>query len=59
MSVVIRNQENRRVHSSTGFPLVDGMGVVIVRDRRILPTRRKSRYGLEDFKVILSKMADS
>jgi hypothetical protein len=38
------------------FPLVDCDGVLVARDRRQLPVRRKPVYGFEDLKVILSKM---
>ena len=59
MSVVVRGRTSRRVRTPIRFPLVDDSGRVIERDRRVLPTRRKSRYGLEDFKAILAKMTDT
>jgi hypothetical protein len=39
------------------FPMEDCQGVVVIQDRRRLPDRRKEKYGIDDLKVILSKMA--
>lgn len=57
MHLVIRSHESRRTDSSVRFPVVDSDGVYVLKDRRVLPNRRKSRYGLNDLKVILSKMS--
>jgi hypothetical protein len=57
MNLVIRHYEGRRSNSPVTFPVVDSEGVIVLRDRRVLANRRKARYGLDDLKVILSKMA--
>ena len=39
------------------FPLRDSHGMLVVADRRKLPDRRKSHYGIDDLRVILTKMS--
>jgi hypothetical protein len=41
------------------FPLEDSQGVIVIQDRRRLSDRRKEIYGIDDLKVILSKMASN
>ena len=40
----------------TEFPLTDSQGLLVIQDRREIPDRRKAEHGLNDLKVILSKM---
>ena len=42
---------------SAEFPLTDSQGLLVAQDRREIPDRRKTVYGRNDLKVILSKMA--
>lgn len=58
MTLVIRQKGSRRLGLPVEFPLEDGYGLLVIQDRRRLQDRRKAKYGLEDLRVILSKMAD-
>jgi hypothetical protein len=57
MGVVIRQKGSRRFDLPVEFPLEDSQGVFVIQNRRRLPDRRKTECGLDDLKVILSKMA--
>jgi hypothetical protein len=59
VKLIVRQKGNRRLDERVEFPLTDNQGVVVIHERRRLPDRRKARYGLEDLKVILSKMAEN
>ena len=59
MNMIIRQKGGRRFDLPAEFPLEDSQGVSVIQDRRRLPDRRKEKYGLDDLKVILTKMADS
>lgn len=54
---MIRQKGTRRMGLPVEFPLMDGQGVLVLQDRRKIPDRRKTQCGLEDLKVILSKMS--
>jgi len=54
---IVRQKGSRRFDIPVEFPLEDSQGVVVIQDRRRLPDRRKEIYGIDDLKVILSKMA--
>ena len=49
----------RRSNPGAELPLTDDQGIVVLADRRKLHDRRKARCGLEDLKVILSKIAST
>ena len=53
---MIRQKGSRRMGLPVEFPLTDSQGVLVMQDRRKTPDRRKTQCGLEDLKVILSKM---
>ena len=57
MKLVVREKGSRRVELPARFPLIDSQGVLVASDRRQLPDRRKQQYGIDDLKVILSKMS--
>ena len=57
MKLVVREKGSRRMSQPSGFPLIDSQGVLVASDRRLLPDRRKQQYGIDDLKVILSKMS--
>ena len=57
MNTIARQKDRRRSDMPVKFPLQDCPGVVVMQDRRRLPDRRKENYGIDDLKVILSKMA--
>jgi hypothetical protein len=57
MAVIVRQKGYRRFDLPVEFPLQDRQGVVVIQDRRRLPDRRKQKCGIDDLKVILSKMA--
>ena len=57
MNMIIRQKGGRRFGLPAEFPLEDSQGVSVIQDRRRLPDRRKEKYGLDDLKVILTKMA--
>ena len=59
MNLTIRQKGGRRVDLPVEFPLTDSQGIIAIQDRRQLPDRRKAKYGLDDLKVILTKMADN
>ena len=55
----VRQKGSRRFDMTDEFPLEDSQGVIVIKDRRRLPDRRKEIYGIDDLKVILSKMASN
>jgi hypothetical protein len=57
MKLVIRQKGSRRMGLPVKFPLTDSQGALVLQDRRKIPDRRKAQRGLEDLKVILSKMS--
>ena len=57
MDLIIRQRGSRRSDLPVGFPLTDSQGLFVVKDRRRLSDRRKAECGIDDLKVILSKMA--
>ena len=54
--LVVRQKGSRRFGLPVDFPLTDNQGLCVLHDRRQQPDRRKSRYDLEDLKIIFSKM---
>ena len=59
MTLIARQKGSRRFNLPVEFPLTDSREVFVIQDRRRLPDRRKVKYGLDDLKVILSKMSDA
>ena len=59
MNLVVRKKGDRRFELPVEFPLEDSQGVFVIHDRRRLPDRRKAKYGLDDLKVMLAKMAEN
>ena len=57
MKLIIREKGNRRIGMPAEYPLTDSRGLDVIKDRRQLYDRRKEKCGLEDLKVILSKMS--
>ena len=57
--MLVRQKGNRRSDIRANFPLEDSRGTIVIQDRRRLLDRRKEAYGIDDLKVILSKMASS
>jgi hypothetical protein len=57
MKLVVREKGSRRLGLPVEFPLRDSQNILVVRDRRQLPDRRKQQCGIDDLKVILSKMS--
>jgi hypothetical protein len=55
----VRQKGSRRFDMTDEFPLEDSQGVIVIKDRRRLPDRRKEIYDIDDLKVILSKMAST
>jgi len=55
MNLITRQEESRRDGLSVDFPVTDSQGLSIEQDRRRLPDRRRSEYGIADLKVMLSK----
>ena len=58
VKLIARQKVCRRHNIPKAFPLVDGKGVIVINDRRRLHDRRKAKYGLDDLKAILAKMAE-
>jgi hypothetical protein len=54
---IVRKKGDRRFDMPVEFPLEDSQGVIVIHNRRRLPDRRKAERGIDDLKVILSKMA--
>ena len=57
--MLVRQKGSRRSDIRAKFPLEDSRGTIVIQDRRRLLDRRKEAYGIDDLKVILSKMASS
>ena len=58
MTLILRQKNRRRFDMPVVYPLTDCQGIFVNEDRRLLADRRKEKYGLDDLKVILTKMAD-
>ena len=56
-TLIVRQRGSRRFDLPVEFPLMDSQGLFVVKDRRRLSDRRKAKHGIDDLKVILSKMA--
>ena len=56
-TLIIRQKGSRRFDLPVEFPLTDSQGLIVVKDRRRLSDRRKAKHGIDDLKVILSKIA--
>ena len=57
MKLVVRSKDSRRSRPPASFPLRDSHGVLVSADRRKMTDRRKTKYGIDDLRVILSKMS--
>jgi hypothetical protein len=57
MTLIARKKSSHRFDLPVEFPLTDSREVFVIQDRRRLPDRRKAKYGLDDLKIILSKMS--
>ena len=57
MKLVVISRDCRRSQLPASFPLRDSHGVLVSADRRKMPDRRKAQYGIDDLRVILSKMS--
>ena len=59
MGIIVRKKGSRRMGLPVEFPLVDNQGVIVARDRRRLPDRRKVQHGTSDpGATLIKKMAD-
>ena len=58
-NLIVRKKGGRRFNLPVEFPLEDSKGFFVIQDRRRLPDRRKKEYGLDDLKVMLTKMTDN
>jgi hypothetical protein len=56
-TLVVRQRGSRRFDLPVEFPLEDSQGVIMIKNRRRLPDRRKEIYGFDDLKAILSSMS--
>ena len=43
MGIIVRKKGSRRMGLPVEFPLVDNQGVIVAKDRRRLPDRRKAK----------------
>ena len=57
MRLIVRQQGSRRMGLPVEFPFTDGDGVLVVKDRRQQPDRRKPVHDIDDLRVILAKMS--
>jgi hypothetical protein len=51
-----RSRGQRRWGLEASFPLIDGNGVTVIRDRRNMPDRRLANISLDDRLTLLSEM---
>lgn len=58
MPLILRQKTGRRIDLPVEYPLTDYQGTFVIQDRRLLSDRRKAEYGIDDLKVILTKMAE-
>ena len=56
MNLIVRQKGGRRFGLPVEFPLEDSQGISVIQDRRRLPDRRKAEHGIDDLKVMLSKV---
>jgi len=57
MKFIVRGKGTRRWNLPVEFPLVDSDDLLVLRDRRKLPDRRRKAYDLNDFRSLLSNMS--
>jgi hypothetical protein len=58
VTLVVRQKGDRRVDLPVVFPLMDGQGVFVIKDRRQLTDRRKAKDDPDDLMIMLSEMVD-
>lgn len=51
-----RSRGQRRWGLEVSFPLIDGNGVTVIRDRRSIPDRRLANISLDDRLTLFSEM---
>lgn len=56
MSAIVNRTRERRGKLDVEFPLIDIKGIVVLHDRRRLSDRRKAKCGIEDLRILLSKL---
>jgi hypothetical protein len=59
VSLIVRQKGDRRFDLPVEFPLMDCQGVFVIKDRRQLTDRRKTKEDLDDLIVMISGMADN
>ena len=57
MTMIVRQKGDRRFNLPVEFPLVDSLGIFVIKDRRQLTDRRKAKDDPDDLIVIISEMA--
>lgn len=58
-TLVVRQRGNRRLDLPVEFPLTDSQGVILIRDRRRLPDRRKEKFNLDNLNAKRPKTASN
>jgi hypothetical protein len=48
LALIVRQRGSRRFDLLVEFPLTDSQGLLVVKDRRRLPERRKAKHGIYD-----------
>lgn len=59
MELVVRQAEDRRNDSPVDFPLTDSQGLLVEKDRRRYPDRRRIGYGRLPLRAALYKTKGS
>ena len=57
MKFIVRGKGNRRWNLPVEFPLVDSDDVLVLRDRRKMPDRRRNELDLKDVGALLRSMS--
>ena len=59
MTYIVRQKGSRRFGLPVEFPLMDGQGVFVIKDRRQITNRRKVKDYLDELEVMISEIADN
>jgi len=59
VALIVRQKGSRRFDLPVELPITDSRKVFVIQDRRRLPDLCNAKYGLDDLKIILSKMSDA
>ena len=58
MALAVRQKGSRRFDLPAEFPLMDGQGIIVIKDRRQITDRRMSKNYMGVLEIMLSEMTN-